>query len=131
MIRSIAAIVVGFMTPAILVTITDALMMQLAPQWFPNVYEGAEPTSTGLVVNLLYGTVFAVLGGWLMARIAGHDIRRHLTWLLVVLVAFGGLSAYMSRDLLPLWYGAMLVVLGAAGYYAGAMLYLRGAPEAA
>ena len=131
MLKSILGIAVGFLTPAVLVTLTDQLMMSVAPGLFPDVMAGADPTPVGMAVNLAYGTVYAVIGGWLMAVIVQRDVMRHLKWLLGLLVVFGAVSLVMSQGILPTWYSVLLVVLGAAGYYAGVTLYLRGRSEIA
>jgi hypothetical protein len=135
MLRSIAAVAAGFLATAVLVTVFDALLMAVVPQWFVDPAAPTVPLLTlpGTVVNLTAGTVGAVIGGYLMALIARQNLMKHLYWLIGVLVLFGLLSATMDAGMgLPLWYSVLVVVLGIAGYYLGVRLYIarRGEAEA-
>ena len=91
-----------------------------------------ELTVAGVVVNFAYAFVYAIVGGFVMAWIARTRIMAHLAWLLGLMVLFGVVSWYMYRGLLPWWYEPLVVILGVAGYYLGARLYLNrraGSPE--
>jgi hypothetical protein len=125
MLRSILAVLAGFLTPAILVSITDLLMASIAPGLFPTPAPGQpyQVTPLGAVINLSYGTAFAVLGADLMAAIAQRNLRQHMYWLIGLLVLFGLASAAMYAGLLPLWYSLAVVALGIVGIVLGVRLY--------
>jgi hypothetical protein len=108
-------------------------MMQLAPQWFPDVAAGQAPTVPGMAISLAFGTLSAILGGYVLGVIARRDVMRHLYALSALLVVFGLVSAAMYGGQVPLSYSLLVVALGLAGYYLGAQLYLRragGSPAA-
>lgn len=123
--RSALAIAAGFTVTALLVTFTDLLVARLAPQLYPDVTRGAQPTATGLALNLAYGTLYAVLGGFVMALIARRQVMKHLYWLIAVLVVFGVISALQYAGVMPPWYSVAVVALGIVGYWLGAQAYLR------
>jgi hypothetical protein len=133
--RSIAAVAVAFFTPAILVTITDAIVGRLLPELFPQPAPGQpyQVTPTGAVLNLTYGTIFAMLGGYLLAAIAKRDLMKHFYWLVGLMVVFGLVSMMAYAGQLPMWYSVVVVVLGIIGYYIGLRIYQasRGGSEPA
>lgn len=131
MLRSILAIVAGFLVTAVLVVVTDAVMAMLVPSLYPDMMAGGRPTPTGLLINLAYGTLYAVIGGFVMALIARRNLMKHLYWLIGVLVVFGLLNGAMYAAIMPWWYSVGVVVLGIVGYWIGVKLYMRSRGEEA
>ncbi len=127
MLRSAAAVIGGFVVTAVLIMITDAVMQMLLPSLFPVPPAGQpyQVTMGGVVLNFTYAFLYAIVGGFVMAWIARRNIMKHLYWLLGLMVVFGVISAVMYAGVLPVWYEPLVVVLGVAGFYLGAWLYLR------
>jgi hypothetical protein len=104
MIRSIAAVVAGFLAVAGLSLATDEVfhVLQVYPPW------GVPMTSPGLfALALSYRIVYTVLGGWITARLAPRAPMRHVTVLAIIGLIAGtaGVAVALSRsDLGPLWY---------------------------
>lgn len=103
MIRSIIAIVVGFVVIGVLSMGTDAALV--AAGLFPP--HGQPITATGpLLLTLAYVAVYAIGGCWLAARLAPSHPMRHALILGVlgqVFTAFGVYSQW-SQALVPHWY---------------------------
>lgn len=132
MLRSIAAVLGGFVLTAVLILITDGLMGMLLPSLFPTPTAGQpyELTTGGVILNFSYAFLYAIAGGYFMAWIARRQIKKHLYWLLGLMVVFGVISAFMYLGILPWWYEPVVVVVGVAGFTLGARLYLSRVGEA-
>jgi hypothetical protein len=125
MLRSILAVVAGFAVTALLVMISDPIIMLLMPGAIQTMPGGEMvPSAPYYIANLIAGTLSAVVGGFVMAVIARQAIMKHLYWLIGVLVAFGIVSAATGGALVPLWYSVLVIALGIIGYYLGVRLYL-------
>jgi hypothetical protein len=128
MLRSIAAVVAGFLVTGLLVSLSDALIMVVAPQLFPP--PPAAPPLASMLISITYGTLYAILGGYVMAVIARQQLMKHLYWLIGLLIVFGILSAFAYAVVLPWWYNVAVVVMGIVGYYIGVQLYAKRHGEA-
>jgi hypothetical protein len=119
--RSIAAVVVGYLVMAVLIAGTTLLHLKLlgiglaelqAPH--PNL-----PDSFA-VVNIIYSTFFAAVGGWICAAIAKRARLKHGVILAVLVFVLSLISVYIDRGKQPVWYQACLVLFGAPATAAGA-----------
>jgi hypothetical protein len=122
--RSIAAVLAGFLTVVVLSTAVDAVLH--AVQVFPPLGERMSDALFWLATA--YRCVFAVLGGYVSARLAPHTPGRHA----LVLGCIGGMVALLamvatwgSSDLGPAWYPILLVVTALPCTLAGAKLRRR------
>jgi hypothetical protein len=125
MIRSIVAVVAGFVAVAGLSLGTDEVfhLLQVYPPW------GVTMTDPRLfVLALSYRIVYTVLGGWITARLAPSAPMRHVTVLAVLGLIGGGagVAVAMGRsDLGPLWYPVAILVTAYPCTCLGGVLRVR------
>jgi hypothetical protein len=120
--KSIGAVIAGFLTVAVLSIATDAIVEALGifpPQSDPNAV-----VWWMLVIALTYRTVYTVLGGYITAWLAPNNTMRHV-WILAFLGLLGGTAGLISHlDTPQLWYPIMLVVLAIPSVWFGGYLYM-------
>ena len=123
--RSIIAIVAAIIANVVLSLGVDQILHVLAvyPPWGQPMYEPS--------LNLLalgYRIVFAVVSGYLVARLAPREPMRHaaiLGIIAVVLSTLGAVVAITQADLGPAWYPIALVVVSFPCVWFGAVLQGR------
>ena len=108
--RSIAAVLGGFLSVAALSLATDQVLhvLNVYPPWGEPMWE----TSLNLLA-LSYRTVYAVAGGYLTAMLAPHSPMRHVRIVAVLgLIAgtAGAITAISLADFGPNWYPIALAV---------------------
>jgi len=107
MVRSIIAIVVGFVLIGALSIGTDAALH--AAGFFPP--QGQPVTATGpLLLSLVYVAVYAIFGCWLAARLAPSHPLRHALVLGVLGQVFTAFGISASWSLFPVWYSVISIV---------------------
>ena len=117
MIRSLGGVILGFFTIVILVLVTTPVAVKL----LLKDPEG-RPTGPYLLVNLLFGLVSAVAGGWVAAHVAGRAPLVHsgiLGGLILVLGVWTAAQGGAVRAGQPQWYAWTLPFIGAAGALVG------------
>jgi hypothetical protein len=103
LLKSIGAIVAGFITVAGLSIVTDSVVS--ATGIFPP-----QITTGMLVFALLYRITFTVLGGYVTARLAPQSAMIHV-WVLAGLGQLGGIAGvFAGWDLSAHWYPIMIAV---------------------
>jgi hypothetical protein len=82
------------------------------------------PDTAFLVANMLLSFLAAVVGGYLAARFAPHGLMAiTVAGLMLVLVVLGAVTARMAGESAqPVWYLAVVVVMGASAVLVGAMV---------
>ena len=123
--RSVVAIVAGILTNAIPALLVDQLLHTLAvyPPWGQPMFDP--------LLNLLalsYRIGFAVLGGYVAARLAPSAPERHGVILGCVGILLAGFGAYVTittMDIGPDWYPLSLVAISLPASWLGARLYRR------
>lgn len=109
MLRSILAVVVGFLVIGGLVGVTDLAVHSLFPGRFaPN---GGMTDPTLLLVTEIYVFVYATAGCWLCARIAGRRPMFHALVLGVLGLIFNIVGTSMAWHLYPAWYHIVALIL--------------------
>jgi hypothetical protein len=113
MLRSVVAILAGFITTAMLAIGTDALLHSLSPGSFRT--EG-EAHGWILWAALAYTVVFGIAGAYVTARLAPRRPVQHaliLGSIALVLSIFGAIKLWATT---PAWYHVltMLLILPAA-----------------
>ena len=101
-IRSVLAVVAGFLVIGALAFGTGKLMQSMSPGQFDAA--GNPTTFPMMIVQLLYVGVYATFGCWLAARLAPTRPMRHALALGVLGLLLNIPSAYAFRDSLPAWY---------------------------
>jgi hypothetical protein len=124
-IRSIGAVLAGFLSVVALSLVTDQVLhvLQVYPPWGQPMYD------TGLnLLALSYRMVYTVAGGYLTATLAPRRPMRHVVVLGVLgLIAgtAGVVVAMRIGDLGPIWYPIALDVTGFPCVWLGGLTRTR------
>lgn len=100
--RSILAVVAGFVVIGILAFGTGKLVQSTSPSEFDA--SGTPTTTLMMIVQLLYVGVYATFGCWLAGRLAPSRPMLHALIVGVLGLALNIPSAIMLRDTHPAWY---------------------------
>jgi hypothetical protein len=122
--RSFLAILAGFATMAVLVTLATSAISRSMPRF---VGEREHPRRRYLLANLAYSAAFAAAGGYVTAIIAKSDPLRNILMLAIVILLLSALSALQLRGQQPLAYQFALIVLTPIAALAGGLLRMHGA----
>ncbi len=121
--KSIGAVIVGFAVVALLSVVTDAILEALhifPPQTNPGAY-----ATWMLVVALIYRSIYAVVGGYVTARLAPQNPLRHVV-VLMVLGGIGGVAgAIAGWSLGNHWYPVLLAITGPLFVWIGGTLRIK------
>ncbi len=116
------ALIAGFITIAVLVTVLTVLLQRLTPDW---VVQDGPPKPGYVFVNLGYSFVAAACGGYVTAWIAGQNPLIHVLALAIVVLLLAALSALQQRGNQPIWYLLVLVAVTPIGVLVGGLIRLR------
>lgn len=124
--RSTGAVLVGFITTAVLSLATDQFfhVLDVYPPWGQPMHE---PALNALALG--YRIAYSVLGGYITARLAPHSPVRHAVILGIigfVVATAGAIGAITQYDLGPDWYPIALALTALPCTWIGAHLYARG-----
>lgn len=109
MLRSVLAVVVGFVVIGCLVGVTDLMMRSLfATSFGPN---GRTTDVVVLAITEIYVFAYATAGCWLCARIAQRRPMLHALILGVLGLVFNVIGTYMTWQLYPAWYHVVALIL--------------------
>jgi hypothetical protein len=118
--KSIGAVVAGFLSVAVLSVVTDMILEAVGI--FPPPSEAGLFVTWMLVLAFLYRSAYAVVGGYITARIAPNLPMRHVA-VLGVLGTLGGIAGVVAGwDLSPHWYPIALAVTAFALVWYGGTL---------
>ena len=121
--QSTAAVVIGFVSVAVLSLATDQLLhvLRVYPPWGEPMYDA------GLnLLALSYRIVYTIVGGYLTARLAPHAPMRHVIVvgiLGLIAATAGAVAAITMADLGPSWYPIALAVTAFPCVWIGGMLH--------
>lgn len=116
MIKSVAAIIAGYVVMAIAI-------VALFAAWFGP--ESGVPAKGFLIYSLAYGFFAATTGGYVTALVAGRAELKHAVGLAVVAVTMAIISAIMNAGREPLWYQFANVVVMTDGVLLGGFVRHR------
>ncbi len=120
MLRSVLAVVVGYVVLAVCTTLMIGALGRAFPEYNRAEESHAAPPLLPVVLNLLLGVPCAAVGGFTTAWLARRAPLVHAAALAVIVLALGGLYALtMSGGPQPTWYLVLLPVCGAVGIFAG------------
>lgn len=127
--RSLAAVLAGFVVVVVLSTAADAAMH--ATGVFPPADQRMEDPLLFLLA-LAYRGLFTLLGGCVTARLAPASPMRHALALaaLGLLAGLLGIMATLASDLGPLWYAVAVAVTGPLCVLLGGWMVTRRAAQA-
>jgi hypothetical protein len=121
--KSIWAVLAGFLTVALLSTVTD-LILEIAGI-FPPLTEPGLHVTWMLALALLYRIAYTVLGGVVTARLAPHSKMIHV-WVLAGIGQLAGIGGiFAGWDLSPHWYPIALAATAIPAVWLGGWLYLK------
>src|SRR5258706_16279637 len=122
MLRSIAAVIVGFLAMGILILLTATVHMVSVLGKFPEPGAHRGFPASFAIVYLVYSTLYAAFGGYVCAAIAKRNRLKHGMVLAGLVFVLSLISVYIDRGQQPVWYQAMLVLLGAPATAMGAWI---------
>jgi sugar phosphate permease len=122
MLRSVFAIVGGYITFAISVALTTAVVAHFFPAFFAD---GA-PTSQFIAINLGYSGIAAVFAGFISGLAAGREPLKHAVMLAALctlyFLLFLGAPTPPGEPVFPAWYKIGLLVVVPPGICLGGFL---------
>ena len=122
MVRSILAVVAGFVLIGALSVGADILIRQLVP----GAYDGARLTSVSwLLVTQAYVAAFAILGCYVCARLAPNRPMQHALVLGALGLVFNVVGSYARWSDVPVWYHVVALAMTMPYAYAGGWLRER------
>ena len=116
MLRSILAVLVGYLAISILVMLLFMLLSTLSPDLFAT--PGVLPPILAVTLILAYSFVAAIVGGFVTATIAQRSEAKHV-WVLMGFMLVMGVVSIRQYSSQPLWYSLVLLLLGPLGAYLG------------
>ncbi len=122
LLRSAAAVFLGFITVVVLSLGTDQVLhlLQVYPPWGQTMYD------PGLnLLALSYRIVYTVLGSYITASLAPHSPMRHV-WVLGIIGFAGGTAgaiATIPMHLGPAWYPIALALTALPCAWLGGVLH--------
>lgn len=127
--QSIGAVIAGYLVSALLTGITISALGAL----FPESYKAEN--IVWVVFNVIYGCAFAVIGGYVVARLAPSRPFAHATVLGMLMAVFAVIIGYAVSAASPSpeyanqpgWYYPALAITVLPSILLGAWLYVKGA----
>lgn len=126
MLRSIGAIVLGYVVLALITIVGTSMAARLL---LPRRAAGAPPgtppvlTPSYLTANLTWSALAAVVGGYVTARMAPGRPMVHVAVLALLILALSAMSARAPTSVgQPGWYNRILPLLGLVGVVVGGLL---------
>jgi short subunit fatty acids transporter len=123
-VRSVAAVLAGFLAVAVLSLVTDQILhvLQVYPPWGEPMWDPK--------LNLLaftYRTVYSIVGGYLAASLAPHRRMRHVVALgiLGTIAGTAGVIATWNLGFGPRWYPIALALTGLPCVWLGGAIFTR------
>ena len=120
--KSIGAVVAGFIFIGVTHTATDAILEKAGVLPKGNLY-----TSTAIILLVIgYRAIFSLAGCYLTARLAPNNPMKHALILGGIGTALSAIGAIVTADmnLGPAWYAWSLVVIALPVAWLGGKLYL-------
>jgi membrane-bound acyltransferase YfiQ involved in biofilm formation len=120
--KSIGAVLAGFIVVAVLSTLTDYILETAGI--FPLPGKEKFDVTWMILLALVYRTAYTILGGYITAKLAPYKPMAHV-WVLAIiglLGALAGLIATWNMDLGPRWYPLALLILAIPSVWLGGWL---------
>jgi hypothetical protein len=128
-VRSIVSVAAGFFAVMVLGAAADVVLGQVSPDAFDA--QGHARAESALFIKLAYETLFALLAGYLTARIAVRKPFAHVLVMAAIVLAGRAFIAVATWDVVPLWFNLGVLVLIVPAALLGAKLCeLRSRPAA-
>jgi MFS family permease len=121
--KSLLAVVAGFLTVVVLSVVTDMVVEALGI--FPGADHPQDYRQWMLALALFYRTVITVFGGYLTAKLAPQNPMKHAVILGVLGTLAGAAGAIAAWSLGNHWYPIALAVLAIPSTWLGGKLFQR------
>lgn len=121
--KSIGAIVAGFLTVVMLSIVTDMIVEGIG--FFPGVAHPELYTWWMLLIALAYRTVFTVLGGYVTALLAPGNKMKHVTVLAILGTIGGAIGVMAGWKYGNNWYPIALALLAYPSVWYGGMWRMK------
>ena len=112
--RTVIAVIGGFLGIGVLVRFTDMLFARLVQGWNPK-----EPPLYYFAVSLATDFIYSIIGGYLCALIAEENSRKATLWLIALGEVIGIVVQTVLWGVVPHWYSIGLLVLYPLGVWIG------------
>ncbi len=122
-VRSILALVAGYVSMAVVVVALTVLIKRKAPEWIGSV---GKPNPTYIYANLFYSFGAAMIGGFVTALLAPRAPLAHAWALAGIVFGLAVVSAVQSRNEQPRRYQNALAIIGPLGAVFGGMVQTFG-----
>ncbi len=123
LLKSIGAVLAGFMAVVILSIVTDFIVESL--KFFPPANQSTAYVWWMLLIALIYRTLYTVVGGYVTALLAPNKPIRHTVILGIVGIIAGILGTVANWNMGNQWYPIMLVVLALPSTWLGGRLFAK------
>jgi hypothetical protein len=124
MLRSVLAVLAGYLTMVVAVTGTLGFLFLVLNDAFPQTPGPYTGPAYVLVIELFVALLAATCGGYVCALVARRKPLHHAAALVGLMLVLGAVSLVGEAGLKPLWSTLSIVLLSPLGVLAGA--WLRG-----
>ena len=108
-VRSVVSIAAGFFAVMVLGAAADVVLGQVSPDAFDA--QGHARAESTLFIKLAYETLFALIAGYLTARVAVRKPFTHVLVMAGIVLAGRAFIALATWDVVPLWFNLGVLVL--------------------
>lgn len=121
--KSIGALVAGFITVAVLSIVTDVLLEKLGI--FPPQQQASLYVWWMLALALMYRTIFTIIGGFITAKLAPNSGLKHAVVLGLIGMLFATIGAIANWDKGNQWYPVLLILVSVPSTWFGGKLQMK------
>ena len=113
-VRSVVSVAAGFFAVMVLGAAADMVLNQMVPNAFDA--QGHARAESTLFIKLAYETLFALLAGYITARIAVRKPFNHVLIMAAIVLAGRAFISIATWDVVPLWFnlGVLVLIIPAA-----------------
>lgn len=119
MLRSILAVLAGWLTTGVLVVCFDLVLRKVLPD---DYRDGQIPPDWVTAMVLATSALFSIPAGWVTAKMARTDPSRHVVYLVLWGLLMGIVSAVMAWNQIQWWYHIGLILLWVPMVFLGGRL---------
>jgi hypothetical protein len=113
-VRSIVSVAAGFFAVMVLGAAADVVLSQVSPNAFDA--QGHARAESTLFIKLAYETLFALVAGYITARIAVRKPLNHVLVMAAIVLAGRAFISVATWEVVPLWFnlGVLVLIIPAA-----------------
>src|SRR5262249_54559793 len=122
MVRSILAVIAGYLVLALFIGVVDFIISRISPEHFPN---GADPAVHWMIVELVCGLALLIAGGYVTAKLARRAELKHALALGIFAVVMALVSLFVYHGKQPAWFQGVILLGAIPAALAGGRLRVR------